>query len=135
VCQHGHRALVETVYARLNEIDLGVVALFDPEVEWHWGQATPGQSVFRGHGQVRDGLLLWRESWDDFRMEPEELIEEGEYVFAMTRYRAHGAGSGIEVDTVVAHLFRITDGRLARWWMFGDAEKARRRFLAGDRPD
>ena len=26
------------------------------------------------------------------------------------------------------------DGLVRRWWMFGDAEKARRRFVAGDRP-
>jgi ketosteroid isomerase-like protein len=29
---------------------------------------------------------------------------------------------------------QLEDGLLRRWWMFGDAEKARRRFVAGDRP-
>jgi hypothetical protein len=32
------------------------------------------------------------------------------------------------------HLHQLEDGLLRRWWMFGDADKARRRFLAGDRP-
>jgi hypothetical protein len=29
---------------------------------------------------------------------------------------------------------QLEDGRITRWWMFGDAEKARRRFVAGDGP-
>jgi hypothetical protein len=35
----------------------------------------------------------------------------------------------------VAHLLRVENGRIRAWWMFGDPVKARRRFLAGDRPD
>jgi hypothetical protein len=54
-------------------------------------------------------------------------------------YRGHqevqrGLGSGVEVETAVGHLFCIRDGLVPRWWMFGDAHKARRRFAAGDRP-
>jgi hypothetical protein len=29
----------------------------------------------------------------------------------------------------------LEDGLLRRWWMFGDVDKARRRFVAGDRPE
>ena len=46
-----------------------------------------------------------------------------------------GAGSGVYLEAPVAHLHQFTeDGLLRRWWMFGDADKAKRRFLAGDRP-
>jgi ketosteroid isomerase-like protein len=134
VCQPGQRALVEEVYRRLNDRDLSVVERFDPEMEWRWPANAPGQSVYRGHENVREGLMLWVESWGDFRMEPEELIEAGDHVFAMTRYRARGAGSGVEFEIRVAHLFRIRDGLVTSWRMFGDLDKARRRFLAGDRP-
>jgi ketosteroid isomerase-like protein len=135
VCQPRHRALVEEVYRRLNEVDLGAVELFHPEVEWHWPPTTPGQSVFRGCEQVQEGLALWRDSWGDFQMEAQEMIEAGDDLFVMTRYSARGAGSGVEIDSVVGHLFRTRDGLVTAWWMFGDADKARRRFLAGDRPD
>jgi uncharacterized protein len=131
VCQ---RALVEEIYRRLNEIDLGAVEHLHPEVEWHWGSSAPGQSVYRGHEQVREGLMLWRESWGDFHMEPAEVIEAGDDILVMAHYRARGAGSGVEFDTTYAHLFRFRDGLVTQWWMFGDPDKARRRFLAGDRP-
>jgi ketosteroid isomerase-like protein len=125
---------VEEVYRRLNEVDLGVVERFHPEVAWHWGANAPGQSVYRGRAQVRNGLMLWRESWGDFRMEPEEIIQADDDVFVMARYHARGADSGVEFDTTVAHLFCVRAGLITHWWMFGDADKARRRFLAGDRP-
>jgi hypothetical protein len=75
------------------------------------------------------------ESWDELVIEPQEILEEGAYVLAMTHYRMRGAGSGVHLEAGVAHLHQIEDGLVRRWWMFGDAEKARRRFLAGDRPD
>jgi ketosteroid isomerase-like protein len=131
VCQ---RALLEEIYRRLNEVDLGAVELFHPEVEWDWGASAPGQSVFRGHEQVREGLMLWRESWGDFQMEPKEVIEAGDDILVLANYRARGAESGVEFDATVAHLFRFHEGLVTRWWMFGDPGKARRRFLAGDRP-
>jgi hypothetical protein len=43
-------------------------------------------------------------------------------------------GSGLYLEQQVAHLHQFEDGLLRRWWMFGDPEKARRRFLEGDRP-
>jgi ketosteroid isomerase-like protein len=67
-------------------------------------------------------------------MEPDELIEEGNDVLAMVRYRLRGAESGIDIEHPVAHLMRVEDGLIRAWWMFGDPEKARRRFVAGDRP-
>jgi ketosteroid isomerase-like protein len=67
-------------------------------------------------------------------MEAEEVVEDGDEVLAVARYRVRGAGSGVEIDAAVAHLFSFRDGLVTRWWMFGDADKARRRFLAGDRP-
>jgi hypothetical protein len=55
-------------------------------------------------------------------------------VLALVRYRLRGAGSGIDIEQLVAHLLRVEDGLVRSWWMFGDADKARRRFLDGDRP-
>ena len=83
---------------------------------------------------VDRGFELWIEAWGEFQMHPEELIEEGNDVLALVRYRLRGAGSGIDIEQLVAHLLRVEDGLIRAWWMFGDADKARRRFVDGDRP-
>jgi ketosteroid isomerase-like protein len=129
-----NRFLVERIIRQLNTRDPQMAALCHPESEWHWPAATPGASLFRGHDELQRGLFTWAESWDELEMEPEEILEDGDYVLAMLRYRMRGAGSGVHLEEQVAHLHQFEDGLLRRWWMFGDAEKARRRFLAGDRP-
>ena len=130
-----NRLRVEQIIRQLNTRDPRMQELCHPEIEWHWPEATPGASLFRGHEELERGLFSWAESWDEIVMEPEEILEDGDYVLAMIRYRIRGAGSGVSLEEWVAHLHQFEDGLLRRWWMFGDAEKARRRFLAGDRPD
>jgi ketosteroid isomerase-like protein len=130
----GPRAVVDDFYRRLNAGERDSAAFFHPEVEWHWPPETPGASVFHGLDGIDQGIAMWAESWGEFRMEPVELIEEGDEVLALVQYRLRGAGSGIDMEQPVAHLMRVEDGLIRAWWMFGDPEKARRRFLAGDRP-
>jgi ketosteroid isomerase-like protein len=129
-----NREVVEEILRRMNARDLRVADLCHPDIEWRWPEATPGSSVFRGHDEVHRGLEQWAESWESLAMDPYELFEEGDYVLVLMTYRMRGAGSGVYLEAPVAHLHQVEDGLLRRWWMFGDADKARRRFLAGDRP-
>jgi ketosteroid isomerase-like protein len=129
-----NRALVDEILRRMNARDLNVDDLCDPEIEWRWPEATPGSSLFRGHEAVTRGLEQWSESWEALQMDPYEVLEEGDYVLVLMTYRMRGAGSGVYLEAPVAHLHQIENGLLRRWWMFGDADKARRRFVAGDRP-
>jgi ketosteroid isomerase-like protein len=128
------RAVVEDFYRRSNEGERDTSAFFHPEVEWHWPPGTPGAGVFHGREGIDRGLALWIESWGEFQMHAEEWREDGDEVLALVRYRLRGAESGIALEHPVAHLMRVEDGLIRAWWMFGDPEKARRRFLAGDRP-
>ena len=130
-----NRATVEELIRRMNARDVHPTELCHDEVEWHWPATTPGAAVFRGHAGVTEGLEQWSESWEELLMEPQEILEDGDCVLAMLQYRMRGAGSGVYLEAPVAHLHEFTeDGLVRRWWMFGDAEKAKRRFLAGDRP-
>ena len=130
-----NRATVEELIRLMNTRDTRPTHLTHPDIEWHWAAATPGPQVYHGHEGLHQGLDTWIESWEELVVEPLELLEEGDYVLALTMYRMRGAGSGVYLEAPVAHLHQFTeDGLLRRWWMFGDADKAKRRFLAGDRP-
>jgi SnoaL-like domain len=129
-----NRALVEELLQLMNQRDTRPTHLCHPEIEWHWAPMTPGPPVYRGHDELHEGLDAWVESWDELVIEPKEILEEGDWILVMTEYRMRGAGSGVNLEAAVAHLHQIEDGLLRRWWMFGNAEKAKRRFLAGDRP-
>jgi ketosteroid isomerase-like protein len=130
-----NRAVVDELIMLMNTRDTRPTHLAHPDIEWHWPRVTPGKSVFRGHAELAEGLDTWVESWQELVIEPLEIFEDGDYVLAIVEYRMRGAGSGVYLEEPVAHLHHIVDGRVKRWWMFGDAEKAKRRFLEGDRPD
>jgi ketosteroid isomerase-like protein len=129
-----NRAVVEELIVLMNQRETRPTHLCHPDIEWHWSASTPGASVYRGHDELHQGLDAWSESWDQLVIEPKEILEEGDWIFVMTEYRMSGAASGVHLEAPVAHLHQLEDGLLRRWWMFGDAEKARRRFVAGDRP-
>ncbi len=46
---------------------------------------------------------------------PEELLVEGDCVVAMVHQRGRGRGSGVEIDVLTAHVWKIRDGRAVGW--------------------
>ena len=130
-----NRAVVEELIGLMNTRDIRPTHLFHPDIEWHWAAAIPGPTAFHGHEELSTGLDTWIESWEELVVEPVEFLEDGDYVLAITEYKMRGAGSGVYLEAPVAHLHQFTDdGLIRRWWMFGNADKARRRFVSGDRP-
>ena len=103
-----NRALVEELIRLMNQREQRPTHLCHPDIEWHWAEPRPGPPVYRGHDGLHKGLDTWVESWDELVIEPTEILEEGDYVLAMTQYRMRGAGSGVYLEAPVAHLHQIS---------------------------
>ena len=57
----------------------------------------------------------WRETFDDFRTEPTELIDAGEdRAIAVMRISGRARLSGVEVDLTFAVVYTLRDGKVAR---------------------
>jgi ketosteroid isomerase-like protein len=103
-------------YAALNRGDLSVVLeLLDPSIEWH----EPGNSLEAGTHRGRDSFERffrgWLESFEDFRVEPEQVVERGNRLIAVVRQTGRGRASGVQVDARLAHVWTVEDGRAIRW--------------------
>ncbi len=61
-------------------------------------------------------------SFDEFRLEPERFIEEGERVLVLLRNRARTGE--IEVDQRGGHLWTMREGRAARMAVYQDQRRA-----------
>jgi ketosteroid isomerase-like protein len=48
----------------------------DPDIEWD-GTNLPDAKVARGHEAIVEHAMRWAEMWDQWRMEPERLIDAG----------------------------------------------------------
>ena len=82
----------------------GMIALFDPSIEFRSAFAVVGGAVYRGH----DGLRQWHrdteESWREIRLDVEAYFDLYEHVLAFYVYNARGRQSGAEVAMPAASV-------------------------------
>ena len=71
----------------------------DQQVEWHVPPMLPEQTVYHGHDGVRELWQSMRDSFDDFRLVIEEIVDAGDQVMVLAALHGRGTESGIEVET------------------------------------
>jgi hypothetical protein len=114
--------------AAVNRRDFDVLFLaLDPGVEYHPGgdQVAPDlDAVAHGYGGYEE---VWRrliDSFEDFHVEPEEVLDLGDQLLATTHYRGHGSGSGVPVELPLFQLFRLRRGLVVWQTDFSDRSEA-----------
>jgi uncharacterized protein len=125
-CAQMGEADVETLrrgYAALNRGDLSLVLeLLDPDIEWHEPAPSPEGGAHRGRDSFERFLHGWLESFDDFRVEPERVVERGDELMVVVRQSGTGRASGLSVETRLAHVWTVADGKAVRWEAVADPE-------------
>jgi ketosteroid isomerase-like protein len=96
----------------------------DPAIETHEGAELPGATSYFGHAGLAMAYEHWASQFDDLRIELEELIDAGSDVVAVTRHHGRGRASGVTVETVVAWVFTVRRGKLARMRIFSSKLEA-----------
>jgi ketosteroid isomerase-like protein len=106
-------ALVLAAYDSFNrgETEL-MLDLLHPEVEWIPPPTSLEPQPLRGRDAVREYLAP--NVFASQTAEPLEISEHGNRLLVVARVRAHGRGSGIELDQTAYHLLTIEDGRAVR---------------------
>ncbi len=112
------RAIYDRVLAkgRLTEAVSDVIPeLFDPEIEVQQMEGFMGTAgTFHGYEGLRRSTLELLRVFDDFHIVPERHFEAGDSVVTFARGRGRGRSSGVEVDTLVGHLWQLRAGRVVR---------------------
>jgi uncharacterized protein len=102
-----------------------VTDVYGADMEWGWSdEFLDLAGVTRGSEGPSDRLLGWLDQWEHWRVEAEEFILAGDFVVVMCRYIGRGKGSGVDVDTQGAHVWKIRNGRATRLEVFSDRTKA-----------
>jgi ketosteroid isomerase-like protein len=101
-------------------------AIVHPDFEWHSDPRLPGGGTHRGLAAVARFLQDFLASWDDYDVDPEEIIESGARVLVIARVHARGRGSGVELDQRIGYLHTVRNSRVARTDAYFDVEEARR---------
>jgi ketosteroid isomerase-like protein len=82
-------------------------------------------------GQVYRGLAglrkMWAdifETWEDYRLDLEEIVDLGEHLLIVGRVVGRGAGSGVPIDQPIAILGTFKGGKLVRGESFTSRDEA-----------
>ena len=96
----------------------GFLCLLDPDIEWLTGvERALGRagSAYRGHEGMRELWNLWRTEVDDVWIETGEVRDlGGEQVLRLTHIRFRGRASGVVVESQLALVQTLRDGKIVR---------------------
>ena len=122
--------IVRRVYEALRQRDAAtILALYDPEVEFHFARGTlaehiGGSGSYHGHTGLREFDRDLRQTFSDFETNCEDLIDAGDLVVSVSRYRGRGRG-GIEVDGPLQFgVWTIPRDQITRVEWFATREEA-----------
>ena len=101
-----------------------VLAMFDPAIEWREAEGNPYQpsgAPWIGPQAVVENLFVKLGSeWDGFAAVPEELLDAGDTVVALGRYRGACRATGRIIHAQMAHVWRVRDGKAAAFQQYAD---------------
>lgn len=101
----------------------GVMALFDPAIEWNEAEHFPyaDRNPYFGSDAILHGVFARLASeWDGFSAVPDQIIDGGDHVVACGRYRARHKAEGYDVNAQFAHVWTWRDDRIVRFQQYTD---------------
>ena len=126
--------LADQVMEALGRRDLStLLALADPEVEWHSFFAQLGEGgVYRGHEGTRKYMRDLEEAWEIVRADTDDAIAAGDVAVFVGRIHYRGKGSGIETETAAGWMLKFRHEKLIRFRAFRNPEEALERIGQSD---
>jgi hypothetical protein len=109
----------------------GVMGVLHPQLAWTEARGFPYYSgTWRTPQEVVDKLLVpLARDWEDFAATPHDFIESGATVVAVGVYSGTVKTTGKSMRADFAHVWRVRDGKLARFDMYADTALILAAFL------
>jgi ketosteroid isomerase-like protein len=105
---------------------------FPDDIEWVVPDVVPDPGSYSGREGVRRFWDMWRESFEDFRIEILKVHDLGDYVVLSTRVRGRGRDSDAELTTpTFPQVWQFSGDRIVRMEIF-QSEAAAREAIGKD---
>lgn len=105
----------------------GVLGRMSPDIVWNEAENFPyaDNNPYRGPEGVLNGVFARiGAEWDGFAAIPEEMIDGGDTVIALGRYRGTYRATGRRLDAQLVHVWRVADGKVAAFQQYTDTLQA-----------
>jgi uncharacterized protein len=119
--------VVRRIYAAFNDGDLAtVLAIFDPDIEWNASDVFFDQPrTYRGRRAWQEEFLRdLMEAFEEYRAEPEEVIDAGHQVVVVAQVGGPGRRSGAKATARVGHVVTLRGGMIVRFAEFKEPDEA-----------
>ena len=90
---------------------------FADDVRWEGSNSEriPGGGTYTGAQEiVQNAWATIPQNWDDFKVEPDEFIEDGDTVIALGHNEAKAKATGKAVKVPFVHVWRFESGKVKR---------------------
>ena len=101
------------------------LSLLDPDVVFE-DDVLPdhaGES-YRGHEGVVRSVLTWREAYDEFSIQLEQIAGSGDHLVSIHWFRGKGRHTGIEDGVRYAYLWTFREGKVIHFRTYRNPAKA-----------
>ena len=103
----------------------GFLAGTHVDFEWKVLEESPLAGTYRGQEEVRAYVQEWLNTFDDVRIDVEELVEINDRVLVVVRGSGGGKASGVEVTNRFCQLWTVCEGGPTRMCEYPTREEAR----------
>ena len=122
--------LVRAIYAAFAAGDVpGVLGRMNPDMVWNEAENFPyaDGNPYVGPEAVLHGVFARiGAEWDGFEAAPEEILDAGDAVVALGRYRGTFKATGNKLDAQLAHVWRVAGGKAVSFQQYTDTLQAAR---------
>jgi ketosteroid isomerase-like protein len=117
--------LAREVLAALGKRDPAVlIAMSDPDVEWHSFFALGEGGAYRGHDGARRYMSDLEDAWEVGRAEVDDGLAIGDIAVLVGRIHYRGKGSGVESASPAGWMLKFRDGKLLCFRAFREPAQA-----------
>lgn len=111
-------------YEEFNRTGVPPADLFHPDAEFDPSRTLPDVGVIRGADRFLGLIRDYSASFEDFRVDVEELIDAGNHAVVVVRDGGRLKGGSSEIWNGFVHVWTFRDGKVVRWASYGDKAAA-----------
>ncbi len=121
--------IVRGFYEALGRGDVAsALGMLDARVEWNEAEnfLYADKSPYIGPQAIVEGVFArLGAEWDGFSATPEQILDAGDTVVVLGRYRGIYKKTGIAVNAQLVHVFTVKAGKIVRFQQYTDTAQFR----------
>ncbi len=99
----------------------GVLAVFDPKIEWIEPEGLPYGGTFIGHGEIVEKVFMrLGTEYDGFKVAPKEFLESGDRVVVLGQISGTYKPTGKSFKADVVHVWTLRSGKAVKFVQYAD---------------